>query len=194
MGFFSYLYQKTLLWSQHKNASYFLAAVSFAESSFFPIPPDVMLVSMGLAKPEKAWRYAFITTVFSILGGILGYLIGLWGIDLISNYLNYMHLEGKYAQVVHWFQHYGVWVVFLAGFSPIPYKLFTIAAGALQLGFLPFLLASIVGRGMRFYLVSFIMYRYGERLNEGIRKYIDRIGWSVVVIFVMLFIIYQWLS
>ncbi|KTD19518.1 DedA family protein [Legionella israelensis] len=193
MKFFSTLYQKTIAWSQHRHAPYYLAAVSFAESSFFPIPPDVMLLSMGLAKPEKAWQYALITTLFSVIGGILGYCIGWFSIKFIYTYLVYFHYEDSYQQVVSWFQYYGVWMIFLAGFSPIPYKLFTIAAGALQMAFFPFLLASIIGRGLRFYLVSTIMYLYGAKLHNGLGKYIDVIGWSSVIVFVIVFLIMKWL-
>lgn len=189
MNFFSYLYNKTIDWSKYPRASYYLAAVSFSESSFFPIPPDVMLISMGLAKPENSWRYAMITTFFSILGGIFGYCIGLFGFELIEPYLLGSHYNAPYQTIVHWFQTYGVWVVFIAGFSPIPYKLFTIAAGALQMSFLPFILASAVGRGLRFFLVSAIMFYYGDQLHQGIRKYIDRIAWSLLVVFIIAFFI-----
>lgn len=189
MRFFSYLYNKTISWSKHPRAPYYLAAVSFSESSFFPIPPDVMLISMGLAKPENSWHYAIITTFFSVLGGILGYCIGLFGMELIEPFLNNGHSLESYEMIVSWFQRYGVWVVFLAGFSPIPYKLFTIAAGALQMSFLPFILASVVGRGLRFFLVSAIMFYYGHKLNNGLSKYIDSIGWSLLAIFVIVFFI-----
>ncbi len=192
MRFFSYLYNKTIAWSLHKHAPYYLAGVSFAESSFFPIPPDVMLISMGLAKSEHAWRYAFIATVCSVLGGILGYCIGYFAIELIHPFLSQSHYHGTYQQVVHWFQTYGIWVIFLAGFSPIPYKIFTIAAGALQMAFFPFLFASVIGRGLRFFLVSAIMYFYGQRLHNGLRKYVDAIGWSVVALFVLGFFLYKW--
>lgn len=193
MKFFSALYHRTIVWSRHRHAPYYLAAVSFAESSFFPVPPDVMLLSMGLAKPENAWQYALITTFFSVIGGILGYCIGWFSITFIYDYLVYFHYEASYQQVVNWFQHYGIWMIFLAGFSPIPYKLFTIAAGALQMAFLPFLLASLVGRALRFYLVSAIMFLYGSRLHQSLAKYIDVIGWSLVIVFAIVFLIMKWL-
>ncbi len=189
MKLFSYLYNLTIRWSKHKNAPYFLAGVSFAESSFFPVPPDFMLISMGLAKPEKSWRYAFITTLFSVIGGILGYIIGVFAFELIHHVLIQAGYMSAYNQVVGWFNQYGIWIIFLAGFSPIPYKIFTIAAGALSMSFIPFLLASIVGRGMRFYLVSLILHRYGAALHQNLRKYIDGIGWSILFIFGMVFLI-----
>lgn len=191
MKFFSYLYNKTILWSQHRHAPYYLAGVSFAESSFFPIPPDVMLLSMGLAHPDRAWRNAFIATLFSVVGGLFGYVIGHFGIELMKPYLEVMGLSQSYQQVVSWFQQYGIWIIFIAGFSPIPYKLFTVAAGALSMAVLPFTLASIVGRGMRFYLVSFILHRYGSKLHQGLQKYMDWIGWGVVILFLILFAVYK---
>lgn len=191
MKIFSYLYNLTILWSKHKNAPYFLAGVSFAESSFFPVPPDFMLISMGLAKPEKAWEYALITTVFSVIGGILGYCIGIFAFELIHQLLIHAGYMNAYDKVVGWFSHYGIWIIFLAGFSPIPYKIFTIAAGALHMAFLPFLLASIVGRGMRFYLVSYVLHRFGSTLDQNLRRYIDRLGWSILIIFGIVFLISQ---
>lgn len=193
MRLFSMLYQQMIYWSRHRHARYYLASVSFAESSFFPIPPDVMLISMGLAKPEKAWQYAFITTFFSILGGAFGYYIGFFAIEFIHSYIVHFHYEDSYLQIVNWFQQYGIWIIFLAGFSPIPYKLFTIAAGALQMAFIPFLIASVIGRGLRFYLVSTIMFYFGLQLDKGLRKYIDRLGWMVAAIFIVVFFLIKWL-
>ncbi len=188
MKIFSYLYDKTISWSGHRHAQYYLAGVSFAESSFFPIPPDVMLISMGLAAPKRSWRYAFIATFFSVIGGIIGYLIGLYGIELIKPWLISSHYEASYHQVVHWFEHRGVWVVILAGFTPLPYKLFTITAGAMQMAFVPFLVGSIIGRGMRFFLVSAVLYFAGDRIQGHLRRYVDMLGWSMILIFVMVYI------
>ena len=192
MKFFSYLYNKTISWSKHRYAPYYLAGVSFAESSFFPIPPDVMLISMGLAKPKSAWQYAFITTIFSVLGAVVGYAIGLFAMEFIYPLVIKLHYQHTYSQVVNWFTVYGIWIIFLAGFSPIPYKLFTIAAGALQMAFLPFIFASIIGRGLRFFLVSAIMYYYGQHLHNGLQKYVDLLGWSVILIFLFVFIYLKW--
>ncbi len=126
MRIFRHLYDKVLNWSHHRHAPYYLAGVSFAESSFFPIPPDVMLIPMVLSKPFKAWNFATITTISSILGGILGYLIGYYGFELLGEPLvKAFGYEESYARIVSWFAHYGFWAVLLAGFTPIPYKMFT---------------------------------------------------------------------
>src|SRR5688572_8154009 len=114
---FSYLYEKMLVWSSHHRAPYYLAGVSFAESSFFPIPPDVMLMSMGLAKPKRSWRFAFIATLFSVLWGMFGYLIGFFGMKVIQPYLMTSSYAPYVKQVMDWFEHQGVWMVVFAGFS-----------------------------------------------------------------------------
>ena len=189
MKLFSYLYDKTIAWSAHPNATRYLAGVSFAESSFFPIPPDVMLLTMGLSTPKRAWRYAFITTFFSVLGGIFGYLIGLWGIGILEPYIQASSYAGDYQRVLDWFQTNGVWIIILAGFTPLPYKIFTITAGAMAMPFIPFIIASMIGRGSRFYLVSTILYFAGHHIEKKLRQYIDVMGWSIIIIFVIVYII-----
>ncbi len=188
MHLFSKLYDKTLIWSRHPKASWALAGVSFAESSFFLIPPDVMLMPMSLAQPRRALFFATLTTLMSVLGGILGYFIGLWALDWVLPLL-----EGRYAapyqQVQDWFDTWGFWAILIAGFSPVPYKLFTIAAGAMHMAFLPFVLASCVGRGARFYLVALLMAWGGAGLEHKIRQWIDRVGWLLVVAILLWLII-----
>ncbi|MDX1837108.1 YqaA family protein [Legionella taurinensis] len=180
-------------WSGHSHAPYYLAGVSFAESSFFPIPPDVMLITMGLAAPEKSWRYALITTIFSVLGGLFGYLIGFFGIEVLSHWLNGSSYYHSYLHVVDLFKVYGLWIIFIAGFSPIPYKLFTIAAGALHMAILPFVLASFLGRGLRFFLVSGILFYMGDRIETKLRPIIDWLGWLVVLLIVLGFIVAKYI-
>ena len=189
MRIFSYLYDKMLAWSSHRHAPYYLAGVSFSESSFFPIPPDIMLLTMGLATPKRAWHYAFITTLFSVLGGCFGYLIGMFFMEIIQPYLLASMYTTAYEHVRAWFEHWGVGVVLLAGFTPIPYKLFTITAGAMHMGFLPFVLTSIIGRGGRFFLVSTLIILFGERFKQRFRCWIDWIGWFLVIALVMGYIV-----
>jgi membrane protein YqaA with SNARE-associated domain len=189
MKFFSKLYQKTLQWAGHRHAPYYLAGVSFAESSFFPIPPDVMLVSMGLAHPKKTWNNASIATIASILGGVFGYLIGYYFLHLVMPFIHSMGYFSQYTKALAWFNQWGVWVVFLAAFSPIPYKLFTISAGALAMPVLPFVIASTVGRGLRFFIVSFFLFFFGESIDNHLKKYIDILGWSIVSIFVIVYLL-----
>ncbi|WP_395345159.1 YqaA family protein [Ningiella sp. W23] len=181
MKIFTYLYDLTLKWSKHRHAEKYLAGLSCAESTFFPIPPDVMLAPMVLAQTQKAWRFALVTTVASVIGGILGYFLGLFAFDsFIMPIINEWGYADKLALAEAWFSQYGVWVVFIAGFSPIPYKVFTISAGALAMPFLPFVIASAVGRGLRFYLVAAFMKYGGPPMEAKLKDYIEFLGWAVV--------------
>ncbi|MCL4156190.1 UNVERIFIED_CONTAM: hypothetical protein GTU68_004205, partial [Idotea baltica] len=129
MTLFSGLYLKVMQWARHQYASYWLALVSFTESSFFVIPPDVMLAPMTLAKPEKAWFYAGLTTLTSVLGGLLGYVIGLFSLEMITPWLHQLGYFDAYLVAQTWFEKWGFWAILMAGFTPIPYKIFTIASG-----------------------------------------------------------------
>ena len=192
MKIFSYLYEKTLSWSVHPKAPTYLGGLSFAESSFFPIPPDIMLMPMSLAKPEKAFYFAWITTIFSVLGGLLGYAIGYFAMDAIMPWLNEIGYGSKIDAAKAFFEEYGVWVVFIAGFSPVPYKVFTITAGASFMPLLPFIIASFFGRGARFFLVAGLMKYGGKRLEPVIQKWVDWIGWSMVAL-ILVYLIYKFM-
>jgi len=192
MKLFSALYDKVLHWSRHRHAERYLATLSFAESSFFPIPPDVMLIPMALARPHRGWWLAALTTLFSVVGGIAGYLIGLWGFELVEPLIHQAGYWQRFEQVVAWFGEWGIWIVFIAGFSPIPYKLFTISAGMLHMMFIPFIIASTVGRGARFFLIAGLIRWGGEEMEQKLRRYIDRIGWGVVALIVVGVLIYQY--
>ncbi|MEL7310626.1 MAG: YqaA family protein [Pseudomonadota bacterium] len=182
MKVFSTLYDWMLTKARHRFAVYWLAGLSFAESSFFPIPPDVMLAPMALAKRQRAFFYAAVTTIASVIGGLFGYLIGAWMLGSIEPWLLESGYAEGYLKAREWFDSYGIWVVFLAGFSPIPYKVFTIGAGAAAMNLPGFLLASIVGRGARFFLVSSLIVLGGEKMETQLRRYVDVIGWGVVVL------------
>ncbi|NQZ06133.1 MAG: DedA family protein [Algicola sp.] len=189
MKFFSKLYDMVLVWSKHRLAPVYLSILSFAESVFFIIPPDVMLAPMALSKPEKAWRFAFYTSVASVLGGMVGYLLGsLLFEPVVQPLLVSFGYEHKFATISEWFEDWGIWVVFLAGFSPIPYKLFTITAGVMQMAFLPFVIASAISRSLRFYLVAGLMKWGGKPMEDKLRLYVDRIGWGVVILAVLAFL------
>jgi membrane protein YqaA with SNARE-associated domain len=181
MGVFTRLYDKTLSWSRHRHAPRYLGALSFAESSFFPIPPDVMLMPMCLAQPQRAWWYASLTTLTSVVGGMAGYAIGHFALEWVAPLIG----EGgrwavAYNHASDWFHEWGFWAVLIAGFSPIPYKVFTISAGALAMPFMPFVLASAVGRGSRFFLVAGLLAWGGAKIERRIRQYVEWIGWSIV--------------
>ena len=181
MRLFSRLYEKALIWARHRHAPWYLVGVSFAESSFFPLPPDVLLAPMVLAHRQSAWRYAALATIASVIGGIAGYLIGSLAFDLIKPVLGEAGYWQYYLDAKAWFIQWGVWVILIAGFSPIPYKIFTITAGTLSMTFLPFVLASCVGRGARFFLVCAIIRWGGARMERVLRDYIDHIGWLVLL-------------
>lgn len=194
MKIFTTLYDACLRWAKHKYASIYLAVLTFSESIFFPIPPDVMLAPMVLARPHKAWWLASLTSISSILGGVVGYLLGAYLYEpVVLPFIELMGYQLKFATITQYFTDYGVWIVFLAGFTPIPFKIFTVSAGMLSMAFLPFLLASAVGRSMRFFLVAGILYWGGEKMEHKLRQYIDTIGWIVIGL-IVLFIGYKQLN
>lgn len=182
MRLFGPLYDRVLGWARHRHAARYLGALSFAESSFFPIPPDVMLAPMCLADRSKAWAYAWITTATSVLGGIAGYGIGYYVFDRIEPWLHEMGYWPAYLKGKAWFDAWGIWAVLIAGFSPIPYKIFTISAGAAVLNFPGFIIASALGRGARFFLVAGLLVFGGERIESILPKYVERLGWAVAAV------------
>ncbi|BDZ74435.1 MULTISPECIES: YqaA family protein [Methylophaga] len=181
MRLFSGLYARVMIWARHKYATYWLALVSFTESSCFLVPPDVMLAPMTLARPERAWFLAMLTTVTSVLGGLLGYFIGLFAFNMAEPLLISLGYMDAYIHAAEWFDQWGIWAIFLAGFTPIPFKIFTIAAGAANMALIPFLLGSFVGRGMRFFLVAGLMRWGGPELESKLHLWVDRLGWFTVL-------------
>ena len=191
MRIFGWLYDRAMHWSRHAHAPRYLAGLTFAESSFFPVPPDVMLAPMVLARRERAWYLATLTTGASVLGGLVGYLIGMYLYTQVGErVVEFYHAEEVFIEIHSWFEVYGIWVILVAGFTPIPYKLFTITAGILSMTLVPFLLFSLVGRGARFFLVAALIFWGGEPLERVIRKYIDLIGWIVLIVLVLLYLVF----
>lgn len=188
---FQRLYAAVVRAAGHRHAPWALGAMSFAESSFFPIPPDVMLAPMVLARRERAWWFALIATLGSVLGGLLGYVIGLFFLESLLPWIRDLGYYQGYVAAREWFADYGFWAVFLAGFSPIPYKVFTIAAGAVTMPFAPFVVASLVGRGARFFLVAGLVRWFGPVFEQRLLKYIDWIGWAIVAVVIAAVAIYQ---
>ena len=182
MRMFGPLYDRVLRWSAHRHAPRYLAAMSFVESSFFPIPPDVMLVPMAVARPERSMWFAVVTTLASVAGALLGYAIGYFAIDMFLPWLERVGMLAEYQEAVSWFAQYGLWIVLLAGFTPLPYKVFTIAAGALSLSLTPFLIGSLIGRGARFGLVAGVAGILGPRVEPLVRRWIEWLGWGVLVL------------
>ncbi|CAG9000514.1 MAG: hypothetical protein CENE_02509 [Candidatus Celerinatantimonas neptuna] len=191
MKIFTALYDWALRWSQKKNAPIYLSLMSFVESIFWPIPVDVMLAPMALSRPNRAWRFALLATFFSVFGAVFGYYLGRYFYDLLEPAIHLVGYDHEMQLVERWFSDWGIWVIFIAGFSPIPYKVFTISAGLLQMVFWPFILASLVGRGMRFFLVAGLMKWGGKRMEEKLRHYIDILGWVVVGIVVIAVLIFR---
>lgn len=183
---FKKLYDNVLEWSGHPRAPQYLAGVSFAESIFFPIPTDVMLIPMMLAKPAQAWRLAFICTVASVIGGLVGYALGRWGFNLIEAWLQTSVYYSAFLQATEAFDRWGFWVILVAGFTPIPYKVFTLAAGVVGMPFLPFLAGSAIGRSGRYFLEAAIIRLWGDSAADQIRRWIDWIGWGVVIAIVVI--------
>jgi membrane protein YqaA with SNARE-associated domain len=179
------LYDWTMSAAAHRHAPATLFGVSFVESSFFPIPPDVMLVPMVLAQREKAWWFAAIATLGSVVGGIFGYAIGYFLFELIGQpILNFYGLTESFSQFASRYNDYGAWIVFIAGVTPFPYKVITIASGATQLNFLIFMVASLLARGLRFFLVAGLLYWFGRPVRDFIEQ---RLG-LVTTIFTLLLV------
>lgn len=195
MKVFEPMYHMVMRWAKHKNASWFLGGMSFAESSFFPIPVDVMLAPMVLAERNKAWFYAFVATVTSVLGGIFGYVIGVFFFDTFGQQmLDLLHGHEKFASIQEMFGEYGMWVVLLAGFTPIPYKVFTIASGVVGIAILPFIIMSLIGRGARFYLVAALVYFGGDKIEETLQKRVEMIGWITLILVVVALVVYKYVG
>ncbi len=178
------LYDWVLSWADKPGGHVALYSISFAESSFFPIPPDPLLIAYCLSKPKNSLQFAFFTTIFSVLGGLLGYFIGIALFELVGKpILNFYNYWDAYYKVQSLFNEYGFLAVFIAGFTPIPYKVFTIASGALAFNIPLFVLASILSRGLRFFLVSILMMLIGEKAKVFIDKNFD---WLTVVFVILL--------
>ena len=193
MKLFSNIYKKVIEYSRHKYAKYYLGVVSFLESALLPLPPpDVMLIPMTLTKPKNWWRLAAWTTLTSVLGGIAGYLLGTWAYEWLGPLIENWGYGHKFEQVKALFDRWGIWAILVAGFSPIPYKLFTISAGLLSMAFVPFVIASAVGRGARFFLVSLLVAKAGPRVEPLVVKYIEWLGWLTVVLLIIVVGIYQY--
>ena len=188
---FRRLYDLVLGWSAHPRAPAYLAGLSAAESSFFPIPPDVMLAPMCLARPARAWNFATLCTVSSVLGGLVGYLIGRLAFEWIEPWLMASSYAGVFDQAVNAFGRYGFWYILLAGFTPIPYKVFTISAGVVGMPLAPFLAGSLAGRGGRFFLVAGLLRLGGEKFAERLRQWVDVLGWLVLLAAVLVFAVFK---
>lgn len=192
MAIFGSIYNRVISWAKHPHATYYLTGTSIAESSFFPVPVDVLLAPMVLAQREKAWWYAGLATIGSVVGAVIGYYIGLFLFDQVAQpIIDFYHFQEKFVYVQDLFNEYGVWIIFIAGFSPIPYKIFTITAGVVGMPLLPFILTSVVARGARFFLVAGLVYAGGDKIDAVLEKRVEHIGWASVIIIILAIIIYK---
>lgn len=186
MRIFGSLYDKVMQWCRHPHAEKLLAGVSFVESWFFPIPTAVMLAPMVMASRNRAWWLASIATATSVLGGIFGYLIGYFLFDQLGQpILEFYDLQEKFIDLKNRFNQYGIWLVLLAGITPIPYKLFTITSGVLGMAVIPFILASIVGRATQFFLIAGLLWWGGSKIEPVLHQWMEWLGWSVLAMAVV---------
>ncbi len=165
------IYDRTIALAAGPNAIWALIAIAFAESSFFPLPPDILLIPMMLAAPRAAWRLAAICTLASVAGGMLGYAIGYYGFDLIGRpILEFYNAMPRYDALKAGFDRWGVWIIIIKGMTPIPYKLVTIASGVAHFDFAAFVGASIVSRSLRFFLLAALLWWFGPAVRDFIEK------------------------
>ena len=180
------LYNKILEWSSSRFAIFWLSLISFLESSILPYPiQDFLLASMSLKNRSKAFYFAAICTIASVLGGIAGYYIGVYAIVKIGPILANLGYESKIELLKSYFETWDIWFILVAGFSPIPYKLFTITAGILGMSIFPFIALSLISRGARYFLISYLVRKFGKRADAWLNKYIDRLGYGLIVIVVL---------
>ena len=197
---FNTLYKKCLDLAAHKSSKYYLALVSFIESSFFPIPPDVMVIPMVISKKNDFFKIFLITTIFSVLGGILGYFIGVFFFDIGLQIMSFYGYEEKLNNLKNSLinsKSFYAWlgILFLAGFTPLPYKVFTIASGLIGFNILIFIIISILSRGLRFFIVSYLSYKFSDHFTSFMNKYGSKwftiIGIIIVLISGIIFIIFK---
>jgi len=180
------LYNWTLSKAEHKYSSWILSLVAFTESSFFPIPPDILIIPMIIAKKTKAWSYAFICTLSSVLGGVAGYAIGFFfynsiGIFIIDTY----QLTNSFSTFENYYNQYGILIVLGAGFTPFPFKFITIASGVFNLNIYLFILTAIFARGLRFYLLAGLLFIFGEKIKKFIDQYFNILAILFFIILVV---------
>jgi membrane protein YqaA with SNARE-associated domain len=184
------LYDWVLHWAATPYGTWALFLLALSESSFFPLPPDVLLIALAVAIPEKSFKYALICSVGSVLGGCLGYLIGWQFMTSIGErIISFYGLNQKVAYIAELYSAYDAWAIGIAGFTPIPYKVFTISAGAFKINFWVFLLASIVSRSARFFLVGGLIYIFGSQIKSFIDRYFDLLAIAFTVLLVAGFVI-----
>lgn len=179
-----YTYEKMLHFSAKEHAMLILFIVAFAESSFFPIPPDIMIIPMVLAAPTRAWKIAGLATVASVLGGYFGYIIGSYFFNLFAlPLLKFYQAMEQFHEFEEYYHQYGAWIVFGAGITPFPYKIITIASGTVHLDLIVFTIASVLARGIRFFFIAWLLKKYGAPMKDFIEK---NLGWLSILFLILL--------
>ena len=195
---FKTLYQKCLDLASHKSSNFFLGLVSFIESSFFPIPPDVMIIPMVIAKKKSYLKIFLIASVFSVLGGIFGYILGSIFLDMAMNIIEFYGYENKINTLINRLaqgEGFIAWlsILFLAGFTPLPYKVFTIASGLIGFNLLIFISVSLISRSLRFFIIAYLSYKFGdlftEFMNKHGSKWFTALGVLLILIFIIIFLV-----
>jgi membrane protein YqaA with SNARE-associated domain len=198
---FNTLYKKCLDLAAHKSSKYYLAFVSFVESSFFPIPPDIMVVPMVISKKKEFIKIFLIATIFSVLGGILGYFIGAFFFEIGMKIMNFYSYEGQLINFKNNLinsEGFYAWlgILFLAGFTPLPYKVFTISSGLIGFNIIIFIIVSLISRGLRFFIVSYLSYKFGNLFTEFMDKHGSKwftiIGLLIVIAGVIIYLIFKY--
>ena len=198
---FNTLYRKCLNLAAHKSSKYYLAVVSFIESSFFPIPPDIMVVPMVISKKKEFIKIFLIATIFSVLGGILGYFIGAFFFEIGMKIMNFYSYEDKLINFKNNLinsEGFYAWlgILFLAGFTPLPYKVFTISSGLIGFNIIIFIIVSLISRGLRFFIVSYLSYKFGNLFTEFMDKHGSKwftiVGLLIVIIGVIIYLIFKY--
>ncbi|MDO9515993.1 MAG: VTT domain-containing protein [Syntrophales bacterium] len=188
------LYDWVLHWAETPYGSWALFLLALAESSFFPVPPDVLLIALAISIPARSFRYALICSAGSLLGGVIGYVIGYQFMDLIGlRIVDFYGFTQQYAAVGDLYNRYSAWAVGIAGFTPIPYKVFTISAGAFKINFIIFFIASAVSRSARFFLVGWLIYKFGPEIKRFIDRYFNILAFIFAVLLVGGFILIKYL-
>ena len=197
---FTVLYKKCLNLAAHKSSKYYLAIVSFIESSFFPIPPDIMVIPMVISKKDDFIKIFFITTIFSVLGGILGYFIGVFFFDIGMQVMTFYGYESEVIKLKNSLidsKNFYAWlgILFLAGFTPLPYKVFTIGSGLIGFNIIIFILISLISRGLRFFIISYLSYKFGELFTKFMErhgsKWFTIIGILIVIFGILVYLTYK---
>ena len=198
---FNTLYRKCLNLAAHKSSKYYLAVVSFIESSFFPIPPDIMVVPMVISKKKEFIKIFLIATIFSVLGGILGYFIGAFFFEIGMKIMNFYSYEGQLINFKNNLinsEGFYAWlgILFLAGFTPLPYKVFTISSGLIGFNIIIFIVVSLISRGLRFFIVSYLSYKFGNLFTEFMDKHGSKwftiVGLLIVITGVIIYLIFKY--